>query len=328
MKILITGGSGFLGTALTNALKTNGIHGESVSVSWVSRSPASYEELEKSKNIADNAISYDELATTNEIFDIIINLAGAGIADKRWTDERKKQLFDSRLRPTQAVIDYIKRISVKPKLFISGSAIGWYGVQSEADMTALDESHTPIFADFSHELCEAWEKLALSVQSILPVAIVRTGVVLSPEGGMLTRLLTPFKLGLGGKLGTGEQVMSWISREDWVRAVMFIISSALPQPLPDGGEFLPHRGRLGGGDNPQIYNLTAPTPISNLTFTKTLGQWLHRPTFFTLPRFLLKLLLGEMATLLIDGQKVVPRNLLERGFTFKHLTMIEALEKP
>lgn len=220
------------------------------------------------------------------------------------------------------MIDYIQRTAVKPKLFISGSAIGWYGIELENNPITFDEDceNNSFFlgeeyADFSQKLCMVWENLALSVASLLPVAIVRTGVVIDPNGGMMSRLITPFKLGLGGKLGTGQQVMSWISREDWARAVMFIIEKNVSKNRETT-------------QKPQIYNLTAPTPITNLTFTKTLGKWLHRPTLFTLPRFLLKLILGEMATLLIDGQKVVPKHLLDSGFKFKHLTLIEALQKP
>ncbi len=316
MKILITGGSGFLGTALTKVLQTQGINGESVAVTWVSRSV----EKEKAKNIASHVISYDDLATTQENFDILINLAGAGIADKRWTDARKAQLLDSRIRPTQAVIDYIQRMTIKPKRLISGSAIGWYGIQPEGDPTALDENNTDNakhHPDFSHELCQTWEKMALSVQSLLPVTIIRTGVVIDPDGGMLTRLLTPFKMGVGGKLGTGQQMMSWISRDDWVRAVVFIIEQSLDPHLTSPQREAEH--------NSQIYNLTAPTPITNLSFTKTLGKWLHRPTLLTLPKFLLKLIFGEMGTLLFDGQRVVPKRLLEQGFVFKDDTMLQAL---
>ena len=310
MKILITGGSGFLGTALTQSLKTHGAQGGTASVTWVSRSV----EKEKTKNIADDVISYDDLASTNETYDVIINLAGAGIADSRWTEARKQELFDSRLKPTQAVIDYIERIGNKPKLLISGSAIGWYGIQKENDQTALDETSPVTKTDFAHEICQAWEQLALTAQDAVidavPVAIVRTGVVIAPEGGMVGRLITPFKMGTGGKLGNGQQIMSWISRTDWVRAVIFIIEQNLTHTLP----------------TQQIYNLTNPTPISNAAFTDAMGTWLHRPTVMTLPAFVVKTMFGEMSTLLLDGQRVVPTALLNKGFEFNDLTVLDALK--
>lgn len=310
MKILITGGSGFLGTALTQSLKTHGVKGDTASVTWVSRSV----EKEKTKNIADDVISYDDLASTNERYDVIINLAGAGIADSRWTNARKQELFDSRLKPTQAVIDYIERMGNKPKLLISGSAIGWYGIQHENDPTALDETSPVTKTDFAHEICQAWEQLALTAQGVVtdavPVAIVRTGVVIAPEGGMVGRLITPFKMGTGGKLGNGQQIMSWISRTDWVRAVIFIIEQNLTHTLP----------------TQQIYNLTNPTPISNAAFTDAMGTWLHRPTLMTLPAFVVKTMFGEMSTLLLDGQRVVPTALLDKGFEFNDLTVLDALK--
>ena len=314
MNILITGGSGFLGTALTQSLKSHGVKGDTASVTWVSRSV----EKEKTKNIADDVISYDDFASTNETYDVIINLAGAGIADSRWTEARKQDLFDSRLNPTQAVIDYIERMDNKPKLLISGSAIGWYGTQKENDPTALDETSPMTKTDFAHEICRAWEQLALTAQDTatnavtdaVPVAIVRTGVVIAPEGGMVGRLITPFKMGTGGKLGNGQQIMSWISRTDWVRAVIFIIEQNLTHTLP----------------NLQIYNLTNPTPISNAAFTDAMGTWLHRPTVMTLPAFVVKTMFGEMSTLLLDGQRVVPTALLNKGFEFNDLTVLDALK--
>ena len=310
MKILITGGSGFLGTTLTQSLKTHGVKGDTASVTWVSRSV----EKEKTKNIADDVISYDDLASTNERYDVIINLAGADIADSRWTDARKQELLDSRLKPTQAVIDYIERIGNKPKLLISGSAIGWYGIQKENDPTALDETSPVTTTDFAHEICQAWEQLALTAQDTVtdavPVAIVRTGVVIAPEGGMVGLLITPFKMGTGGKLGNGQQIMSWISRSDWVRAVIFIIEQNLTHTLP----------------TEQIYNLTNPTPISNAAFTDAMGTWLHRPTLMTLPAFVVKTMFGEMSTLLLDGQRVVPTALLDQGFEFNDLTVLDALK--
>lgn len=306
MKILITGGSGFLGSALTKALQNQPFNHEKNSVVWVSRSPSK----EKTKNIANEVIGYDELATTIEQYDIIINLAGAGIADSRWTDERKQQLFDSRLKPTQAVVDYIKRIPIKPKLLISGSAIGWYGTQSTTDYQSLDETSPVVKTDFAHELCDSWETLAKSVSDIVPVAIIRTGVVIAPDGGMVARLVTPFKLGGGGKLGDGKQLMSWISRDDWVRAVVFIIAQNLAQSLP----------------YQQIYNLTHPNPVTNAKFTTAMGDWLHRPTVMTMPACVVKAMFGEMSTLLLDGQKVVPTALTNNGFTFHHASVLDALQ--
>lgn len=309
MNILISGGSGFLGSALTQQLINNPINGEPISVTWLSRSTKPHQ----ANNV--QILTYDALKTTSQAFDIIINLAGAGIADSRWTQARRQELLASRLKPTQAIIDYLERISIahtptKPKLLISGSAIGWYGGYSgdEANI-ALDET-SPARSEFQHDLCQQWENLAKTAQNYnVPVSIVRTGVVFDPKGGMLTRLLTPFKLGLGGKLGNGQQAMSWISRTDWVRAVRFIIE------------------RAANNENlASVYNLTHPDPITNADFTKALGQWLHRPTWFTVPKFVLKLLLGEMATLLVDGQKVLPNHLLNQGFKFQHQTVLQALE--
>ena len=170
-----------------------------------------------------------------------------------------------------------------------------------------------------------YKQLALQATEFgVPVTLVRTGVVIHPTGGMLSKLLTPFKMGIGGQLGNGQQIMSWISRDDWVAAVTFIIEQQL-----DDSTFQVNENTLHPANNNdmKIYNLTAPNPVTNHTFTKTLGAWLHRPTFFTLPEFLLKLIFGEMSTLLIDGQKVLPKALLDGGFEFKHQTLKEALEQ-
>ena len=159
----------------------------------------------------------------------------------------------------------------------------------------------------------------------VPVAIVRTGVVIHPDGGMLGKLLTPFKMGVGGQLGDGQQIMSWVSREDWVGAAIFIIEQHLAD---DASSQTTHENTLQTTNDTTavVYNLTAPNPVNNHTFTKTLGSWLHRPTFFTLPNFLLKLMFGEMSTLLIDGQKVLPQALLDTGYEFQQPTLKQALE--
>ncbi|PIE47397.1 MAG: TIGR01777 family protein [Gammaproteobacteria bacterium] len=301
MHILITGGSGFLGSALTQQLLADGTH----QISWVSR----HKKMPSPAGV--KVITYDELANINKIYDIIINLAGAGIADKRWSDKRKQILYSSRLKPTQAVIRYIQQANSKPKLLISGSAIGWYGAQTNDER--LTEKSPAQNHDFAHQLCKKWEQLALTATSDnVPVAIVRTGVVISSTGGMIHKLKLPFSLGVGGKLGSGKQTMSWIGLNDWINAVLFIIE----QNIGNTDKNLP---------NKQFYNLTAPNAINNATFTKAVGNWLNLPTLFSQPDFLLKLLFGEMATLLIDGQNVYPKNLLDMGFEFKEHTVAKAL---
>jgi len=305
MNILISGGSGFIGSAFSDWLQN---HADTpVQITWLTR------DASQAHPQYVTMMTYDELQTSPLSFDVILNLAGTGIADARWSDERKKLLLDSRLKPTQALLDYMARIEVKPQLLVSGSAIGWYGAQGNKP---LNESSS-FEQDFAHDLCETWEQLALQATEYgVPVALVRTGIVIHPTGGMVGKLLTPFKMCVGGQLGNGEQVMSWISRTDWIRAAWFIIKKELSTTSNNEAQA-----------DSKIYNLTAPNPITNATFTKAMGSWLHRPTLFTLPTPLLKLMFGEMSTLLVDGQKVLPTALLEAGFAFEHTTIQQALEQ-
>lgn len=313
MNILISGGTGFLGSAFSDELiERYRSQNKALHITWLTR------DASQTHPTTISMMSYDELATTDNSYEVIVNLAGAGIADSRWSDERKETLFASRIKPTESLIAFIARTSVKPRLLVSGSAIGWYGTQGDKP---LDES-SGFENDFSHKLCQDWEHLALrATEHDVPVAIVRTGVVIHPSGGMLGKLLTPFKMGVGGQLGDGTQVMSWVSREDWVGAAIFIIEQHL------AGHVAPHNNTLNTKSSTPavVYNLTAPNPVTNHTFTKAVGAWLHRPTFFTLPESLLKLMFGEMSTLLIDGQKVLPNALLEAGYTFKQPTLEQAL---
>ncbi len=328
MNILISGGSGFLGSAFSRELIARySLQNKNVNITWLTRdsSQAHPDDI--------NMMTYEELTQSDMSFEVIVNLAGAGIADSRWSDERKEQLLASRIQPTEALLAFMARTSSKPKLLVSGSAIGWYGTQSDKSLTESSGFET----DFAHKLCDDWEQLALKATNHgVPVAIVRTGIVIHPEGGMLGKLLTPFKMGVGGQLGDGKQVMSWISREDWVGALIFIIEQHLANHASDEGQHTSeqHHANVNSSDNglktandtpAVVYNLTAPNPVTNHTFTKALGTWLHRPTFFTLPAFLLKLMFGEMSTLLIDGQKVLPKALLEAGYEFKQPTFKQAL---
>ena len=322
MNILISGGSGFLGSAFSDELiKRYRTQDKDLHITWLTRDSS------QAHPDAISMMTYDELASSDKSFDVILNLAGAGIADSRWSDARKEQLLASRVKPTESLLAYIKRTSIKPKLMVSGSAIGWYGTQGDKPLTESSDFKT----DFSHKLCDEWEQLALTATEYgVPVAIVRTGVVIHPEGGMLGKLLTPFKMGVGGQLGDGKQIMSWVSREDWVGAVIFIIEQHLADKAntqqTDSSTTYDNTLSTANATPAVVYNLTAPNPVTNHTFTKTLGAWLHRPTFFTLPNFLLKLMFGEMSTLLIDGQKVLPQALQSAGYEFQQPTFKQALE--
>lgn len=315
MNILISGGTGFLGSAFSDEIiKRYYQSGQEVAITWLTR------DTSQMHPDAISMMTYDELAKTDKRYDVIMNLAGAGIADSRWSDERKEALLASRIKPTESLLAFIARTPNKPKLLVSGSAIGWYGTQGNKPLTENSSFET----DFSHRLCEDWEQLALkATEYSVPVAIVRTGVVIHPSGGMLGKLLTPFKFGVGGQLGDGQQIMSWISRDDWVGAAIFIIEQHLADSIETHNNILSTTS-----DTPAlVYNLTAPNPVTNHTFTKDVGAWLHRPTIFTLPAPLLKLMFGEMSTLLIDGQKVLPQALLDAGFKFKQPTLEIALEE-
>ena len=316
MDILISGGSGFLGSAFSKEIVQRYQNkNKQISMTWLTRDKTQQHPTDV------NMLTYDELAKTEQSFDVIMNLAGAGIADARWSDERKEALLASRVKPTESILAFIARTHVKPKLMVSGSAIGWYGTQGDKPLTESSSYET----DFSHKLCEEWEQLAIKATDYgVPVAIVRTGVVMHPNGGMIAKLLLPFKLGVGGQLGDGKQIMSWISREDWVGAAIFIIE----KHLDEGAQrhVMPNNELKTNSDTPAVvYNLTAPNPVTNHAFTKAMGAWLHRMTIFTLPEFLLKLMFGEMSTLLIDGQKVLPEALQKAGYEFKQTTFTQAL---
>ncbi|WP_010325354.1 TIGR01777 family oxidoreductase [Marinobacterium stanieri] len=289
MRVLVTGGSGFIGQALTRALTQRGDQ-----VVILSRQPGKVPAMT-------GVVTVDRLQAISGKVDAVVNLAGAPIVDKRWSESRKQLLRASRIDLTRDLVSWMQTRDVPPAVLVSGSAIGYYGSHQDE---VLDEN-APVAAGFPHELCNAWEQAALVAESASTrVCLVRTGVVLGP-GGALTKMLTPYRLGLGGPIGDGQQWMSWIHLDDEVGAILYLL------------------------DNPSLrgpFNLTAPEPVTNEEFSQTLGKVLKRPAAFRMPAFVMRLLLGEASELLLEGQRVVPVHLNSAGYAFKYRTLEPALK--
>lgn len=294
MNILITGGTGLIGRHFIKASE------EKHTFTVLTRKPDT-----ANKQLPNSCVyitSLSELDNLNS-FDAVINLAGEPIVDKRWTTTQKRIITESRLETTKQLAALIENSADAPKVFISGSAIGFYGRQNDQ---AIDEQFTDVHQEFSHQLCAQWEAAALSAASVATrVCILRTGIVLAPNGGALSKMLLPFKLGLGGPIGNGKQYMSWIHIDDMVKGIQYLLDN----PATDG-----------------IYNFTAPQPETNKRFAQTLCSALGRPCLLPMPSLVLKTLMGEGSDLLIYGQNVVPKKLLDEGFSFAYPKLPEALE--
>ena len=296
MHILMTGGTGLIGQSFIKRYADT--HQFTVVTRDINRALQIFGEL-----VAKDIVSFirlDELASLKKV-DAVINLAGEPIADKRWNAQQKQRICQSRWHITQALIDWLAGTQQKPSVVISGSAIGYYGRQGEQH---IDEHYTDIHHEFSHEICARWEEIAQHASDYTRVCIIRTGVVLSAQGGALAKMLMPFKLGLGGPVSPGTQGFSWIHIEDMIAGIAFLLN---------------HDECAG------VYNFTAPHPVSNKVFSKALAQRLRRPCIFTVPQFSMKLLLSEGADLLTTGQFVVPARLLDSGFTFDYPEVDKAL---
>jgi len=294
MHILLTGGTGLIGRQLCRHWLSQG-HRLTV---W-SRKPEKVPRIcgEQVRGIA----RFEDLG--QEPLDAIINLAGAPIADRPWTHKRKALLWSSRIKLTEDLLAWLETREQKPDVLISGSAIGWYGDGGERELT---EASPPVIDDFASQLCIAWEETAQRAEAMgIRVVLIRTGLVLSAEGGFLSRLLLPFKLGLGGRIGSGRQWMPWIHINDQIALIDFLL-------------------QLNSASGP--YNACAPKPVRNREFAKTLGAVLHRPTFMPMPAFALKVGLGELSLLLLGGQRATPVRLLEAGFTFQFTDLRAALD--
>lgn len=284
MHILITGGTGFIGSALCQALVAQGHQ-----LTVLTRQAKSDTQAVKFIQHLANRQNLDDV-------DAVINLAGEPIFDKAWTEKQKAELRRSRLEITQKLVELCQNSANPPHTFLSGSATGYYG--NLPDFAKNCDETTACNRDFAAQLCYDWEQTALQAHTEKTrICLLRTGIVLSPAGGALKRMLPLYKLGLGGKIGSGKQHWACISLADQIRAILFL----LEHPTAQGP-----------------FNLVAPELLTNAEFNRQLAQRLKRPAFCHAPAFVLKSLLGERAQLLLDNQPLVPQKLLNLGFTFQH----------
>jgi len=306
--IVIAGGRGFLGSALTRALVAAGhsvtiltraapprASGRSASVTWRTWNPADAQANLQATPQAPGWVDAVHAA------DVVVNLAGESIADERWSDARKQQILASRLDATRALVAALRSATPPPRLFLSASAVGYYGPHGGDVVTEA----TPPGGDFLASVCTQWEAAAhLAGGASTRVVCLRTGLVLARDGGALPKMLLPFRLGVGGRVGSGRQYWPWIHRDDWVRLVQWAIGQE----------------QLTGG-----VNVTAPNPVTNAEFARALGRTVHRPAVFPTPAFALRLALGEMAdALLLSGQRVIPAAAQHLGFVFRYERLPEA----
>ncbi|HSM26910.1 MAG TPA: TIGR01777 family oxidoreductase [Thioalkalivibrio sp.] len=290
MRILVSGGTGFIGQVLCPQLTQDG-HDVIV---W-SRQP--------NPEVAEGVTTIQKLEDmTGPNPDAVINLAGASIADGRWTEERKRLLVDSRVDTTGKLVDWMRAMESPPKALISASAVGYYGEQGDRVIT----EETAPTSGFTHDLCEQWENEALKAESLgVRVCLVRTGVVLDRDGGALAKMLPPFKMGAGGRLGSGEHYFPWIHRADIVGIYQWLVANE----------------KASGP-----YNAGAPNPVTNAEFTRALGSALKRPTVLPMPEPVLRLLFGEMSEILLVSNRMMPTRLLDEGFKFRYPELKQALQ--
>ncbi len=278
-RIAVTGASGLIGTSIVGHLKSEG---------------HTVQKLVRRKTVAPDEISWDPQAGTVDLaaldgVDAVIHLAGAGVGDKRWSSKYKSEILNSRLLGTTTIANAVA--AIKPKVFISASAMGWYGETGNRAVTEKDRAGD----DFLAAVCHEWENAADLAGDVRTVKL-RTGLVLDPTGGALGRMIPLFRFGIGGRLGSGKQWWSWITLHDVIRAVTFALENPIVGPI----------------------NLTAPNPVTNQEFTAALARALHRPAVFPVPAIALKIAFGGFASEMLGSKKVIPEALVEAGFTFDY----------
>ncbi|MDP2884133.1 MAG: TIGR01777 family oxidoreductase [Ignavibacteria bacterium] len=298
LKIVIAGATGFIGQKLTSRLLDS-----QTSVVVLTRKPASVRTTKHARLSYGQWNGKTQGDWTEHIdgADAVVNLSGQSIASRRWSSTRKQQLYSSRIDSTNALVEAIGASRVKPSVLLNASAVGYYG---HIEQGAVIEEHQP-GNDFLGRLCADWESAALAARAFgVRVVLLRTGIVLDPEGGALQRMILPFKLFAGGPLGSGEQWFPWIHEEDEIRAILYTLE----------------RNSLSGP-----VNLSAPESTTMREFSNALGSALHRPSALRIPAFMLRFLLGEMADVVLSGQQVVPQKLMKEGFEFRFPTLPGAL---
>ena len=303
MHVIIAGGSGLIGRELTSILCKAGDQ-----VTILSRNPQMVTELPPgAKAVQWDGKTLQEWGKYIENSDAVVNLtgenlSGEGFLPSRWTKERKLRLVDSRINSGLVLTKAIEMAERKPSVFMQASGVGFYGTRLEKILTESDESGN----DFSANLCKHWEASSLPVEGMgIRRVVVRNGVVLSTKGGALPLILLPYKLLVGGRMGSGRQVYSWIHIADEVAAIQFLI-----------------RNNQANG----VFNLTSPNPMTNSEFGRTIGNVMKRPHYFPLPGFAMRLAFGEVASMVLEGQKVIPQKLLEAGYEFKYPRLEDALK--
>lgn len=293
MRILITGGTGLIGRHLiARLLKAD------AKITVITRSPDHAARL-----LGNQVTLLQELSLLSHLddFDAVINLAGEPIADKRWTPSQKEHLCQSRWHITEQLAALFKASQCPPEAFISGSAIGYYGSQGAEIITEASFPHD----EFTHRLCQQWEDIAMQAQTAMTrVCLLRTGVVLARDGGALSKMLLPFRLGLGGPLGNGSQYLAWIHIDDMVKGIIWLLEHPLSGP----------------------FNLVSPHPIPNAQFAQALGKALHKPARLAAPAFMVKILMGESSVLVLGGQRASPERLEASGFQFRWQHIEDALQ--
>jgi uncharacterized protein (TIGR01777 family) len=290
MNVLITGGRGFIGRSLSRKLRDSGYN-----VAITTR-----EQSDSEEKLTWNTHDLIPPETMSR-FTAVVNLVGDPVAPARWTEEKKERILSSRVKSTRALVDSMRSMNPKPNVFISASAIGYYGPHGDDYVT----EDTPPASDFLADVCTQWEAEALKAEEMgIRVVLVRIGAVLESDGGALPTMAIPFKYFMGGPIGEGKQWFSWIHRDD----VIGMLHLALENESVSGP-----------------LNATAPNPVTNREFSTALGRALHRPSCFTVPGFVIKLAFGELGSVMLTGQRVIPEKALKTGYRFKFSDVNDAL---